>query len=136
MPDCKYCQVDEVCVNADCPMCADFCPVVDVPGVCRFEEREVTMDKIKNYLPDEEILAQLAEEAAELAQAALKLRRVIDGTNPTPKTREDAFGSLIEEYSDVVSCCRELNILPAEIIIAGKKERWINRLKEKNNEQS
>lgn len=38
MTDCKYCQ-DEVCVNADCPMCADFCPVVDVPGVCRFEER-------------------------------------------------------------------------------------------------
>ena len=94
------------------------------------------MAEIKNYLPDAEILAQLAEEAAELAQAALKLRRVIDGTNPTPKTREDAFGSLVEEYSDVVSCCRELNILPAEIIIAGKKERWINRLKEKNNEQS
>ena len=40
MTDCKYCQGDEVCVNADCPMCADFCPVVDVPGVCRFEERE------------------------------------------------------------------------------------------------
>ena len=38
MPDCKYCQ-DEVCVNADCPLCADYCPVVDVPGVCRFEER-------------------------------------------------------------------------------------------------
>ena len=135
MPDCKYCQ-DEVCVNADCPMRADFCPVPNIPGVCRFEEREVTMAEIKNYLPDAEILAQLAEEAAELSQAALKLRRVIDGTNPTPKTREDAFGSLIEEYSDVVSCCRELNILPAEIIIAGKKERWINRLKEKSNEQS
>ena len=133
--DCKYCQ-DEVCVNADCPMRADFCPVPDIPGVCRFEEREITMDKIKNYIPDAEILAQLAEEASELSQAALKLRRVIDGTNPTPKTREDAFGSLIEEYSDVVSCCRELNILPAEIIIAGKKERWVNRLKEKNNEQS
>ena len=133
--DCKWMQ-DEICVNADCPMCADYCPVPDIPGVCRFEEREVTMAEIKNYLPDEEILAQLAEEAAELSQAALKLRRVIDGTNPTPKTREDAFGSLIEEYSDVVSCCRELNIFPAEIIIAGKKERWINRLKEKNNEQS
>ena len=39
MPDCKYCQ-DEVCVNADCPMRADFCPVPDIPGVCRFEERE------------------------------------------------------------------------------------------------
>ena len=38
--DCKYCQGDEVCVNADCPMRADFCPVPDIPGVCRFEERE------------------------------------------------------------------------------------------------
>ena len=40
MPDCKYCQGDEVCVNANCPMRADFCPVPDIPGVCRFEERE------------------------------------------------------------------------------------------------
>lgn len=27
MPDCKYCQ-------------GEICHVVDVPGVCRFEERE------------------------------------------------------------------------------------------------
>ena len=39
MPDCKWMQ-DEVCVNADCPMRADLCPVPDIPGVCRFEERE------------------------------------------------------------------------------------------------
>lgn len=38
-PKCKW-EQDEVCVNADCPMCADFCPVVFTPGVCRFEERE------------------------------------------------------------------------------------------------
>ena len=38
MTDCKYCQ-GEICVNADCPMCCDFCPVPDIPGVCRFEER-------------------------------------------------------------------------------------------------
>ena len=37
--DCKWMQ-EEIFVNADCPMCCDFCPVVDVPGVCRFEERE------------------------------------------------------------------------------------------------
>ena len=24
----------------DCTMCCDFCPVPDIPGVCRFEERE------------------------------------------------------------------------------------------------
>ena len=28
--DCKYC-LEEIC---------DFCPVPDIPGVCRFEERE------------------------------------------------------------------------------------------------
>ena len=39
MSDCKWMQ-DEICVNADCPMCCDFCPVADVSGVCRFEERE------------------------------------------------------------------------------------------------
>ena len=33
---CKYCK-DEVCVNADCPLCADYCPVIDVPGVCKYE---------------------------------------------------------------------------------------------------
>ena len=37
---CKYCHGDEVCVNADCPVCCDFCPVPDIPGVCRYEERE------------------------------------------------------------------------------------------------
>ena len=45
MTDCKYCQGDKVCVNADCPMCCDFCPVVDVPGMCRFEERNKTNAK-------------------------------------------------------------------------------------------
>ena len=39
MADCKWMQ-DEICVNADCPMRADYCPVVDYPGVCRYEERD------------------------------------------------------------------------------------------------
>lgn len=34
--------------------------------------------KISDILPKTEILAQLAEEASELAQAALKLRRALD----------------------------------------------------------
>ena len=40
MRKCKW-EEDEVCVNADCPICADFCPVVDYPGVCRYEDRAV-----------------------------------------------------------------------------------------------
>ena len=36
--ECKWMQ-DEVCVNADCPACADYCPVANTPGVCKYEER-------------------------------------------------------------------------------------------------
>ncbi len=38
MSDCKWCM-DEICVNGDCPVCADYCPVPDTEGVCRHEDR-------------------------------------------------------------------------------------------------
>lgn len=41
-------------------------------------------DAVFNLLPEEELLAQLAEECSEAAKAALKLRRARDGVNPTP----------------------------------------------------
>lgn len=50
--------------------------------------------KISDILPKTEILAQLAEEASELAQAALKLRRALDGTNPTPKSVAECEANL------------------------------------------
>lgn len=38
---CKYISddFDERCVNAECPMVTEWCPVVDFPGVCRYEDR-------------------------------------------------------------------------------------------------
>lgn len=51
------------------------------------ERRTEVSKKVSDILPKTEILAQVAEEASELAQAALKLRRALDGTNPTPKKR-------------------------------------------------
>ena len=42
---------------------------------------------IRAYLNDDEIPAQMAEEASELAQACLKLRRAIGDNNPTPRVR-------------------------------------------------
>lgn len=38
MTDCKW-NHDEFCVNDLCPMCADYCPVPNDPGVCRWEAR-------------------------------------------------------------------------------------------------
>lgn len=63
------------------------------------------MADIKNvtdYLTPAELLAQLAEEGAELAQAALKLRRAYDGTNPTPKTVGECLDNLQEEVADEI----------------------------------
>lgn len=51
--------------------------------------------RITDLLPETEILAQMAEEAAELAKAALKLRRAKDGVNPTPVDIKIAEANLI-----------------------------------------
>lgn len=60
------------------------------------------LEYIAANLSDEDILCQIAEEAAELSKAALKLRRVLTGTNPTPVSMEEAEKNLIEEYGDSV----------------------------------
>lgn len=55
-------------------------------------------------LPEEEILAQMAEECVEASKAALKLRRVRCGVNPTPVSEKDAFENLVEELADIYLC--------------------------------
>ena len=81
-------------------------------------------EKIKQHIPQDELLAQLAEECAELSQAALKLRRALTGINPTPVT--------VEETADVYNVMGLLLDAAdnAEIysIIRRKKERWLKRL--------
>ena len=88
---------------------------------------------IQSRLPKIEILCQLAEEAAELSQAALKLRRAIDGTNPTPVSQEDALDALLEEFADVTLCGRLLLSQEQQsgmkAIREKKRTRWVARLK-------
>lgn len=31
---------DGICVNDKCPMCADYCPVVNCPELCMYAETE------------------------------------------------------------------------------------------------
>lgn len=103
--------------------------------------------KVSDILPKTEILAQLAEEASELAQAALKLRRALDGTNPTPKSVAECEANLMEEFSDisnaVTALCdawfgdnldSECEFWDAEREIEDAKyKRWLSRLEEKEN---
>ena len=89
-------------------------------------------EKIKQHIPQDELLTQLAEESAELSQAALKLRRALTGINPTPVTVEEARKNLVEETADVYNVMGLLLDAAdnAEIysIIRRKKERWLKRL--------
>lgn len=55
-------------------------------------------------LPKAEVLAQMAEEFTEAAQAALKLRRAMDGANPTPISVDTGMKNLIEELADCQLC--------------------------------
>lgn len=92
------------------------------------------IDTIRAHLDQPELLAQLAEEAAELAKAALKLRRVYTGENPTPVTGKEAFDNLLEEMADVYVCLLVLDFdrgphrIRVQRIMNTKLERWADRL--------
>ncbi len=80
-------------------------------------------------LAETELLAMLAEEAAELGHAALKLRRALDGSNPTPVTENQARAGLQEEIDDVFVCLMELGIDWSQEGVTKKAARWMRRLK-------
>lgn len=91
------------------------------------------IEYIRRTLPQTELLAQLAEEASELAQAALKLRRVLDGRNITPVTNHEAWVALAEETRDVFLCMMTLDLISTENVeddkhITEKLTRWVTRL--------
>ena len=90
------------------------------------------MNVIKETVPVKELMAGLAEECCELAQAALKLRRVWDGTNPTPMTEDTAIDRLYEEIADVRLYLKQIdvNVASVEEIMAQKEARWKSRLAE------
>jgi NTP pyrophosphatase (non-canonical NTP hydrolase) len=89
---------------------------------------------VRSKLPDDELLCQLAEEAAELAQAALKYRRVLKQNNPTPVDEETALRNLAEEVADTINCVECLNMNKGivggavEAFKSDKRRRWVKRL--------
>lgn len=45
--ECKYCDAfTGVCINPECPMRGDCCPVPDTEGLCRYEDREEVAYKL------------------------------------------------------------------------------------------
>lgn len=96
-------------------------------------------DYIRSRVPQEELLAQLAEEAAELTHATLKLRRVLDGTNPTPVSSMDALQAIKEEIADVTLLVQLLGLDynggEIEQIRDRKLQRWVGRIKKREDKK-
>ena len=94
------------------------------------------MPEYKVPLSEAAKLEQLAEEASELAQAALKLARIYRKENPTPVFEKEALENLNEEVADVALCVQVLsNIENYKIrrIMNRKYKRWLERLGENND---
>lgn len=107
-----------------------------------YERRETTnrerveeMNEIRQAIPLPELMAGLAEECTELAQAALKLRRVWDGTNPTPTPEETAIDRFYEEIADVQLYLNQIDVNVKSIreTMERKEQRWLERLREVKN---
>lgn len=104
----------------------------------RMAEKEEMNRYIRNRLTPRDILEALAEESAELSQAALKTIRAFRVgwcNNVTPVTPREALDNLAEEIADVelvvevVSRYYAFN-KPLGVIMDAKRTRWVERLKE------
>ena len=89
---------------------------------------QTKQDYIARSIGWEAMYTQLAEEAAELSQAALKVARIMHGTNPTPISLIEAKDMVREEFTDVVQCATYLELGADYEQIKHKEERWANRI--------
>ena len=87
---------------------------------------------VRDQLSPADQFGQVAEEAVELAHAAMKMQRILNGTNPTPVTEKDAMGKVMEEICDLYNALEVLKLdvnLKYEGIRKKKMARWVERIK-------
>lgn len=86
---------------------------------------------VQGNLDKRALLEGLAEEASELAQAALKLIRAMGSSkNVTPTSEEEAWEHLYEEIADVENCTNALGICDEDFLDIQQEKmiRWADRL--------
>lgn len=86
---------------------------------------------IREQLSPADQFGQVAEEAVELAHAAMKMQRILNGTNPTPVTEKEAMGKVMEEICDLYNALEVLKLdvsLKYEGIRKKKMARWVERI--------
>ena len=87
---------------------------------------------VREQLQPAALFGQLAEEAVEVAHAAMKMQRILNGTNPTPVTEKEAMGKVMEEICDLYNALEVLKLdvnLKYEGIRKKKMARWVERIR-------
>lgn len=87
---------------------------------------------VREQMAPAALFGQLAEEAVEVAHAAMKMQRILTGTNPTPITEKEAMGCCLEEICDLYNALEVLKLdvsLKYEGIRKKKMARWVERIK-------
>lgn len=97
---------------------------------------EKDIEYIRCRLTEADIWGQLAEEAAELSQAALKMQRHCLKRNPPRKDLKSIMDDVVEEHADLALCFKILNWNDKEKrsqIMEKKAKRWAQCLMEVGN---
>lgn len=102
---------------------------IEEAGGVNLAEWRGCISVVENTVPGVALYEQLAEEAAELAQAALKVARIGRGDSPTPMTLVEAMEHFREELADLAVVCEVLAAEPDKAIMMAKLRRWKERVR-------
>lgn len=91
---------------------------------------KVTIAKyaVQAAVPSEDLYGQLAEECCELAQAALKMQRILRGFNSPSVNQMSVQMNLEEEFSDILVVADVLGLEKNSKIYNEKMLRWNTRI--------
>lgn len=99
------------------------------------EEKEINrkLAEINGAVGSKELAVGLAEECAELAQAAIKFRRCFSKENPTPKPLDEVIDNFYEEVADVILYLDAMSVNWGTVHghYLQKLDRWHRRLRGK-----
>lgn len=98
--------------------------------VAEIEKVADAQEYLRVTVDDVDKIAQLAEEASELAQACVKWLRVSKGTNYAPMSVDQALDHIYEEFTDVVVASKVAGIYSSFGIESYKTLRWKERISE------
>ncbi len=84
--------------------------------------------KVKLALKESDLYGQLAEECSELAQAALKKQRILNGSNLPSASEDIVDANLVEELTDILLSADVIGLRKSDKIYDEKALRWGRRV--------